>query len=280
MFTPAITQSGLGGWTLLKATYDRQLETYSSNSQVNADATYLKERLASPMSLESFLDDRRLLRISLTAFGLEGEEWKRGFIEKVLQESTLPQSPFLSRLRNPDYIAFAEAFSPQDGQINLSETQTEAIRDDFEAASFRLAVGEVDNDMRLALNYEARIGDLAQSTSTDEAIVFKLLGNVPMRTVLETALNLPSDLNKLNIEKQSEILRDRVATTLGVRQLSDLAETGVVERVIERFHAMQAISNGSQDFTPASVALTLLGGGNGLGATASQNLFMSQIAIV
>ncbi len=276
MFTPAITQSGLGGWTLLKATYDRQLETYSSTSQVRADATYLKERLSSPISLESFLDDRRLMRTSLTAFGLEGEEWKRGFIEKVLKESTLPQSPFLSRLGNADYIAFAEAFSPQDGQISLSETQTQAILDDFEAASFRLAVGEVDNDMRLALNYEARIGDLAQSSSTDEAIAFKLLGNVPMRRVLETALNLPSDINKLDIEKQSEILQDRVATTLGVRRLSDLADTAVTDRVIERFHAMQAVSSGSQAFTPASVALTLLGGGSGLGTTASQNLFMSR----
>lgn len=280
MFTPAITQSGLGGWALLKATFDRQLEAFSNSSQVRADVTYLKDRLSSSISLESFLDDRRLMRISLTAFDLGGEEWKRGFIEKVLRESTLSESPFLSRISNSDYIAFAEVFSPQDGRISLTESETQTIVDNFEEASFRLAVGDVDNDMRLALNYEARIADLAKSGSSNETIAFRLLGNVPMRTVLETALNLPSDINALNIEKQSEILRERVRATLGVRQLSDLAETGVVERVIERFHAMQAISNGSQAFTPANVALTLLGGGNGLGATASQNLFISRITTV
>ncbi len=279
MFSPTITQPGLSGWTILKATYTRQLDAYSSTSQVRSDVAYMRERLSEPMALESFLDDRRLMRVALSAFDLGGEEWKRGFIEKVLLESAEPQSPFLSRLSNPDYLRFSRTFTPVDGQIRISEAVIEGLVEDFEEASFRQAVGEVDNDMRLALNYEARIRDVATSGSDDDTIAFRLLGNVPMRSVLETALNLPSDISRLPVEKQSEILQDKLSSSLGVRRLSELADPASVSSVIQRFHAMRSLGSLAQTYSPASVALTLLGGGNGVGTIASQNLFMSRITI-
>ncbi|HIK65482.1 MAG TPA: flagellar protein, partial [Henriciella marina] len=44
---------------------------------------------------------------------------------------------------------------------------------------------------------------------------------------------------------------------------------------IRRFHVMEKVNNGPSAMTPGYTALTLLGGGQGFGAIASQNLFLS-----
>ncbi|MCI4644703.1 MAG: DUF1217 domain-containing protein [Hyphomonadaceae bacterium] len=274
MFQPAIPVSGYGGWKFLQTTYSSQLENFADAPQIKNDRAYLEEKLADPISTEDFLNDRRLLRITLTAFDLGGEEWKRGFIDKVLEEAADPESTFLARLNNPAYSAFAEAFTPLAGHITVLSDGIAELGDKFETASFRQAVGEVDNNMRLSLNYQSRIVDLVGAATNEEAVLYRLLGDVPVRTVLETAMNLPTDMRKLPIEQQAGILKDRLGSTLGIHDLSDLTSLDRIDRVLQRFHAMDAINQGVTANSPGATALTLLG--NAIGASASQNLFLSQ----
>ncbi len=273
IFTPAIPQSGLAGWRLLQATYDRQVESFSRSPQINNDRAYLVDRLSEPIALDSFLDDRRLLRISLTAVGLPGEEWKRGFIEKVLSEASDPESTFLARLNNQRYSEFSEIFTVTNGQIALSPAAVADIADRFETAAFVAAVGEVDNNMRLSLNYLSNIGRHVDGSSSEEAILFRLLGDVPVRTVLERALNLPTETQQLPIERQAELLKTRLQSVLGVQNIQDISNAQSVERVLQRFHAIEAISTGPSPLTPGAAALSLF---TGVGASGAQNLFLSR----
>lgn len=275
MFQPAIPLSGYGGWKFLQSTYDKQIQAFSDSAQVRNDREYLAEKLSQPIAVEDFLDDRRLLRITLTAFDLGGEEWKRGFVDKVLSEVSDPDSEFLARLNNSAYTSFAEALTPVDGVITLSPQALSDISEQFETASFRTAVGEVDNNMRLSLNYQAKIGELVGSGSSDKAILFRLLGSVPVRNVLETALNLPASMRGLPLERQADILQERLQSRLGINDLADLKSTDKVEEAIRSFHAIEAITQGPSGLTPGSVALALLNNNIGFGSGASQNLFLS-----
>ncbi|MCF6329227.1 MAG: DUF1217 domain-containing protein, partial [Henriciella sp.] len=160
MFQPAIPLSGYGGWKFLQSTYARQIKTFTDSSQIRNDRDYLSAKLSQPISLDNFLDDQRLLRITMTAHDLEGEEWKRGFIDKVLSEAGDPESQFLARLNNPEYSSFADTFAPDNGLISLSAETLSDVMDRFEAVSFRSAVGEVDTNMRLSLNYQSKITEL------------------------------------------------------------------------------------------------------------------------
>ena len=267
--------SGLAGWSFLQSTYNRQLETFSDSASVKNDRAYMTEKLSKPVSLDDFMSDRRLLRVTMTAFDLGGEEWKGGFIRKVLEEAATPDSTFLDRLNNPAYTKFAQTFAFEDGTLSLDADKIEQLGENFETAAFRIAVGDVDESMRLSLNYQQKIVDIAGTGSSNDAIAYRILGNPPVKAVLETALNLPSDISKQPIEKQAEILRDKLRSSFGISDLSQLTDPDNVNAVIRRFHVMETVNNGPSAMTPGYTALTLLGGGQGFGAIASQNLFLS-----
>ena len=275
MVQPAIPMSGLAGWSFLQTTYSRQLETFSDSASVKNDRAYMSEKLSKPISLDDFMADRRLLRVTMTAFDLAGEEWKGGFIRKALEEAANPDSTFLKRLNNPAYTKFAETFAFKDGTLSLDAEKIDQLGEDFETAAFRIAVGDVDENMRLSLNYQQKIVDIAGTGASNDAIAYRILSNVPVKTVLEKALNLPSDLSKQPIEKQAEMLRDKLSSSFGISDLGDLVMPDNVDAVIRRFHVMETVNNGPSALTPGYTALTLLGGGQGFGSIASQNLFLS-----
>ncbi|HAE25987.1 MAG TPA: flagellar protein [Hyphomonas adhaerens] len=276
MFQPAIPLSGIGGWKFLQATYSRQLESFTDSPQVRNDRDYMLDKLSQTMSVDDFMADRRLLRVTMTAFGLGGEEWKGGFIRKALEEVGDPESTFLPRLNNPKYTKFAEALSPIDGKIITSSSQRAKMAVNFEAESFRTAVGDVDDSMRLALNYQSEIAEIAGKESSDKAILYRILGDVPVRTVMQTAFNLPDGLSSLDLDRQADIFKEKIQSVLGVSDLSDLGTPEVTEKMIHRFLAMETIENGSTSYSSASAALTLLS--NGVGSQASQNLFLSLLS--
>jgi hypothetical protein len=261
MYQPAIPVSGYSGWKFLQSTYSRQLENFADTATVKNDRDYLTSKLSEPISKEDFLDDRRLLRIAMTSFDLGGEEWKRGYIDKVLEEVNDPDSTFLARLNNTAYTAFAETFAPnEDEMISLSEAQLSVLADNYETAAFKLAVGEVDGNMRLSLNYQSRIADIVGTASSDNAILYRMLGDVPIRTVLEGALNLPSEFSKLDLDQQAGILKDKLSSQLGINDLQTLTDPARIDRMLERFHVMETVRNGTVDsLTPGATALTLLG---------------------
>ncbi len=271
VYTPVIPGTGLVGWNFLQSTYDRQFAAFSNSAQIKSDTDYINEKLSSTLTVDEFVDDPRLLRSTLTAFGLEGEEWKKGFIKKVLNEVNDPESTFLTRLNNPAYTRLAEALTPVGGLIIPSSSTAGDISQQYREKSFQIAVGEVDNNIRLSLNYEAEINELVKADSTDETNIFRILGSVPVRSVLEQALNLPEDVRKLDLEQQAKIFEDRLKSSFRL-SVGELTEPENITRVIERFSAISQLSQGPAANTPGSTALALL---TGVGAVGSQNLFLS-----
>jgi hypothetical protein len=275
MFQPIITSSGIGGWNFLQSTYSRQLETFSDTPAVKNDLAYMQEKLSHPISQEDFLDDRRLLRITMTAMGLEGEEWKRGFIDKALTEAGDPESSFLARLNNRGYTEFAETFRPVNGVINVTPSIVKDIAARYQRAAFEGAVGEVDNSMRLSLNYQTNIGSLATEGTRSDTVLFRILGDIPVRTVLGQALNIPESVQTLSLERQAEIFEERLSRE-GIQNPQDLSVPDNIDNIIRRYQAMESINQVTQAQTSsASIALTLLNNAVGFGSIANENLFRS-----
>ncbi|MEM7329985.1 MAG: DUF1217 domain-containing protein [Pseudomonadota bacterium] len=275
-FQPVLPLSGFAGWNFLQETYDKQLETYSASPQIQRDVDYFTEKLTTPISVEDFVSDPRLRRISLTAFGLSGEEWKTGYIRNVLEQVQDPDSTFLQRLNNPQYTSYAEAFEPANGQINLLSAEIDSIAARFTAESFEIAVGQQDDTMRLSLNFQDGIGELVTEGSTDEAVLFKLLGSTPIRTVLETALGIPANISQLDVDRQAEFLNDRLKSQFGINSVQDLKSPEVIEKVLQRYQILAGINQNFGATSSASTALVLLGNAAaGFGSLASQNLFLS-----
>ena len=272
-FQPVIPLPGVAGWNFLQSTYDKQVQVFADSAQISNDRAYLEETLSNPISLDELISDRRLLRVTLTAFGLAGEETKGGLVRKVLEDSQDTDSTFLQRLNNPAYTDYAEVFGSSNGSISLSSTQIAEIANQFEVASFEVAVGEVDGDQRIGLSYQSNIDDLVGEGSSEIAILFRLLGSRPAQALLSTALNIPDSAQKLPIERQAEILKEALGRQIGVTDLNSLKDPENIDRLIRRYHAIRSAQSGPDITTPGAIALTLL---TGVGANASQNLFLSR----
>lgn len=275
VFQPVIPLSGFGGWNFLQSTYDSQLDAFSRSPQIKNDIEYLNEKFAEPMATEDYLSDPRLRRITMTAFGLSGEEWKTGYVRTVLEEVQDPASTFLGRLNNPQYSRFAEALRPVDGKILLTLPDLDRISARYSAASFELAVGEQDNAMRLSLNYQSEISELVTDGASDETVLYRLLGSVPVRTVLESALGIPTEVRQLDLDQQAGILEEKLKSQFNISSLQDLKDPERVDRTVARYMALEGLNSSASATGPAATALVLLGNAAGFGSVASQNLFLS-----
>lgn len=274
VFRPALPLSGVAGANFLQRTYDLQLQTFADSPQVSNDRAYFEQAFSEPISVDDFISDRRLLRISLTAFGLAGEETKGGFVRRAFESALDPDDSFLQRINNPDYTRFTAVVRPDaDGNIQLNASQIQDILTDFERESFEAAVGDVDTDLRLDLNFRSDIGRLVSGDASEDAKAFRLLGSVPIRTLLEGALNLPTEFSQLDVERQAEDLQRRLQSAFGISELSELAEPEVTDRVTRRYLAIQSALQGPNANTPGFAALSLL---TGVGSNASANLFLSR----
>ena len=216
------------------------------------------------LSLDDFIADNRLLRITLEAHGLGEEAFKKAFVRKILEEGTTDTSAFAVRLNNPDYLSFAGQLDFSDGTLSLQD-DVDTISTQYRDQSFEVELGNVDNDMRLALNFKSDIGALAESVSSDRAGWFRVMGSLPLREVLEGALNLPTEFSQIDLDQQAQIFEDRAERFLGIENFSDLADPEVQENVIRRFLLNQQLANGPSINTPGFAALTLLSGSVGAG---------------
>lgn len=275
-FTPVIPNGGLAGWSFLQRTLDRQEDIFSKSPDIKRDIEYFKNNIQNVETLDDFMQDRKILKVALGAFGLGEEISKGAFVRKVLDEGVTDQRSFARRLNNPDYIDMAKTFNFEGGQLSLSETDINRITAQYERQNFEIEVGNVDDSMRLALNFQREIQDLAGAGLSENAGWFRLLGSVPMRTVIEGAFNLPTEFAALDIDKQKEILSDKAQSKFGGKSVDVFTDPDAVDRVINDFLLRKQIEAGPSTSTPGFAALSILGQSNsGVGSSGLFNLLLS-----
>ena len=269
------------GWNFLQSTLDRQEDLFSKSPEINRDIEYFKENIGNIKTVDDFMGDRRIQKVALGAFGL-GEEINKGaFVRKVLEEGIRAASPtdsasFAVRLNNPDYLALARNFDFTSGELALSESVVNELADKYERQNFEIEVGEVDQTMRLSLNFERRIEEYVGQGSTEDGGWFSLMGSVPMRTVLEGAFGLPSQFSALDIDRQKELLKDKAFQKFGEKSIEVFSDPENVQSLIKDYLLRSEIEAGPSSTTPGSTALTLLGGGgSGLGSAGLFNILLS-----
>ena len=151
----------------------------------------------------------------------------------------------------------------------------ERITARFAAESFELAVGQQDNAMRLSLNYQSEIPELVTDGSSDQTVLYRLLGSVPVRSVLESALGLPTEIQSLDLDRQAAILDEKLQSQFGISSVQELKDPEVMDRIVSRYMALDGLNRNAAATGPAATALVLLGNAAGFGSIASQNLFLS-----
>lgn len=260
-FRPVLPSTGLVGWQFLQRTLPSQRDSFANAPALRRDTSHFEARIGEIDSARDLVADRRLLRVALGAFGLQDDLNNRFFIRKVLEEGTTRDDALANRLTDTRYREMAAAFGF--GNNGTPATKSPGFGAEITARyrrqQFQAAVGEQDADMRLAMNAVQELPRIAESGGSETTRWLRIMGNPPLRAVVETALGLPQSFGRLDLDKQVETLRDGARQKLGISELADLADPQVRDGVIRAFWVRKQVE-GLQTTTPGSIALSLLQG--------------------
>jgi len=235
-FQPVIPLNGYAGWLFLDRTADTQRAAFNESPTIVRAADAFRDKIASVTTAEDLVADRELLTVALGAFGLDDDY----------------------RLSDTRYAELSDAFGFAADSITRTGFSlfTDEIIDRYETQQFNKAVGEQNNDMRLALNLGPALDDVVASTTSKDAQWFSVMGNAPLRSVFETALGFPSTFGTLDIDQQLEQFKSRANATFGTDNLSDLTSDENQEKLI-RLYLLRTEATASSA-SSGSIALTLL----------------------
>jgi hypothetical protein len=257
-FQPQIPLPGIAGWKFLQRTQASQQAAFEKGAELQRDIAYFAEKIGEVTTSAELVADRRLLKVALGAFGLDAELDKRAFLRKVLDEGTLDPKSLANRLSEPAFRKLTEAFGfGNPGGARTGEPGFAAmIVAAYKTRAFEGAVGEADDNMRLAMTFRREMAELSQGP--EGGSWFSVLGSRSLRAVMEKAYGLPTAFGKIDVDKQRDVMRDKTGAMFGVDNLTAFQDPGNVERVIARFLARAQMEQGVTATSPGAGALTLL----------------------
>jgi hypothetical protein len=275
-FQPTIPLPGIAGWRFLERTQAAQKAAFEKGPELQREIAYFKEKIAGVTTAAELVADRRLLEVALGAFGLEGEIDKKAFVRKILEGGTADPASLANRLTDKSWYKLTQAFGFGDasggrtGEAGFAAKIVEA----YKTRAFEAAVGEADNDMRLAMNFRRAIAELAEGA--EGASWYAVLGSKPLRQVFEKAYGLPRQFGQIDIDQQREVMRDKTGAMFGTGKLTAFQDAANVDKLIDRFLARSQIEQGASATSPAAGALTLLQSLTGGGSDGLLNLLASR----
>lgn len=256
-YTPVVPLSGLAGWRFLQRTESAQKAAFDKSADVEKDVAYFTDNIGDIKSAADLVANRRLLKVALGAFGLSDKIDAKAFIRKALEEGTEADDAFANRLSDTTYAKMAKAF----GFGNKAGAQTAVagfaaeITAAYKTNAFQTAVGEVNDTMRLAMNFRDQIADLAAG---DGKSWYTVLASKPLRAVFEGAYGLPKSFVNIDIDKQRDILAAQTEKLFGEDTLAAFQDPAAVEKVLNRFLARAQLDEGVSPSSRGAAALSLL----------------------
>ena len=259
-FQPVLPLSGFTGWSFLKRTIARQQVAQQASPVQQRDEAYFREKIGKVKTAEQLVNDKRLLRIALTAFGLEGDVNSKAFVRKVLEEGTLKVGSLANKLADKQYQKFSATFGFGDFSVPRTAISTfpDEILTQFRARTFESAVGTQNNTYRLALNAERELPALAAKFSSETAKWYTVLGNPPLREVMQMALGLPKSFGAIDLDQQVSVMKFRAESAFGAGTVSQFSDPAKLEALVRRYMFRSEMQDQVAATSPGAIALALL----------------------
>lgn len=179
-FQPIIGGGGYAGWKLLARTGEMQKKLVAQDAEVVRDTRHFRENFDDVKTAEDLVSDYRMLRTALSAYGLEADTNNRYFIRKVLESDLDDPKSLANRLGDKRYRALAEAFGMGKGGAR-AKGLVDTVAERHVVAELERRVGNVDGNLRLAMNAKRELAAVGESDSSDTTRWYNILGSVPLR---------------------------------------------------------------------------------------------------
>ncbi|MCK0126040.1 DUF1217 domain-containing protein [Gelidibacter sp. F2691] len=259
-FQPVIPFGGAAGWAFLQRTKEAQQHAFENGAVVQRDVQYFEENIGNITTAEQLVGDRRMLSVALGAFGLSDDINNTYFIRKVLEDGTLDTDALANKLSDKRYFEMAKEFGFGDYNIPRTQISDFGARtvEAYKERQFEIAVGNQNQDMRLAMGLERDLGNIIDKSTTDAGKWYSVMGNPPLRQVFETALGLPKSFGTIDIDQQLEVFQEKSERYFGSSSVDQFADPAKLEELTRLFLARSQIASGTAALSSNSIALTLL----------------------
>lgn len=260
-FQPILLSDGFSGWSFLKRTQASQKQVFNATPQMQRDIDYFRENITKVNTASDLVSDRRLLRVALGAFDLDGDISNKYFIEKILTEGTSDPRSLANKMGDKRYAGLSSAFGFEKfAGPNTQRTGFAAdIINRYQDKRFEIAVGALAPNLRVALNLEQGLVDATKDSQSNDAHWFRVMGTPPLRKAFESALGLPSSIGKLDIDQQLGQFKSRSRKVFGTDKVAEINTAEGREDLAQKFLLradLQAFSAQTQKMQTASMLLS------------------------
>lgn len=222
------------GFQVINATRERQEAAFTQRPEFSRDADHFRANAPNISTVEQLLDDRRSLRVVLSAFQLESEINNTAFIRTVLEEDPGADESLVNRLADPRFGEFAVAFRglAEGNQPLANPAFVDDVLDRFTDNEFEIFAGTNSPGIREALFFQRNIG--SAETVND------ILADRTLKEVARVALGFPEEIGLLDFDQQ----QPRFEQALNIE---DFQDPEFVESFIQRFLIQTDIQNRQTD---------------------------------
>lgn len=226
---------------------------------IETETAFFKENIGTVTSAQGLINSPRLYTYALVTFGLEDKAGRTSLLKRVMEQGTQEPQALANVLGDKRYVDLAKAFE-FDREAVSPMAQAGYAKDivgDYFLHEFEVAVGNVDESLRTALNFERAIPQLAAGDSSDNTKWYQVLGTTSLRNVFESALGLPAGFSQIDLDRQVETLKDKMSSRFGVESFSEISDPKVMEKMIHTYLLQDQVRQGGT-VGNGQLALTLL----------------------
>ncbi|MRX49016.1 DUF1217 domain-containing protein [Paracoccus sp. S-4012] len=257
---PLVGGGGLAGWRLLQRTSGQQLSALARDPQVARERARFEAGADKLDSAQALVGDYQMLKVALSAFGLEADLPNKAFLRKVMESDLSDPKSLANRLTDKRYRQLAETFGLGAGGVPPEPDAIAArVSGLYLEREFERRVGEVDGNLRLAMNAGRELASIAGRSSSDRTKWFEVMGTPPLRQVMEAALGLPKETIRMPIDRQVELFAETASRRLGIGSFNQLEDPATMSRIVDAFLARASLQATAVS-GPWNAALAILRG--------------------
>lgn len=219
-------------YQLITRDLDRSLDRTAKEPVVARESEYYLAHIGEVKSIEDFIGNDRLFKYAMKAFGLEDMDYAKAFMRKVLEGGVDDPDSFANKLADSRYKDFAAAFNfVRYGEATTAFDRTQqGTVDKYVRQTLEEDAGDQNQGVRLALYFQRKASNITDA--------YSILADPALLQVVQTALGISSATSAMDIDKQAEMLADRI-------DFEDFKDPAKLEKFLTRFTSMWEIANPS-----------------------------------
>lgn len=226
----------------------KRTEEYSERKLTQSDIKFVREEMGKIESVEDFMGNYRLLEKVLTAYGLEDEINKIGYIKRILTSDIGDAKSLVNVVSDDRYrdmasdLLFATGVSAAKADSTLQKIEDRLIKSGVEKE-----LNEYNPGIRQAIIFEetAAKGNIKNT--------YDLIANPVLKEVIFGANNLPDILLAADVDALAKEFEKRV-------DVDKLTDDRYRERLVKRYLAVQDAAGTPAATSPSSAYGQILQG--------------------